>query len=255
MIWAAVSAPPAAGESATVLRRERVSLALSWIIHFSERRLVSLPRAFCVDERPLEFIIGFDASTTGGGAWFSRDGGKHYHGFYYTVWDATDEIATGALKEDPGSQPLWEAYALLLAITTWATFIKDAEGQLGLRGDASGVLQSVVRRKARHPLLNAIVIEAQLELGVGMSDLTAAHYWSEDNGVADDLSRVGEGSAIPQVLQGIVPSRPVRRQPWAFLGGGRPGGLAQGHRRQHGRAGEGEERAVRAAPGAGTRSV
>ena len=217
--------------------------------------MACLPRAFYVDDRPVDFIIGFDASTTGGGAWFSRDGGKHYHGYYYTTWDASDEVATGALKEDPGSQPLWEAYALLLAITTWATFIKDAGGQLGLRGDASGVLQSVVRRKARHPLLNAIVIEAQLELGVGMSDLTAAHYWSEDNGVADDLSRVGEGSAIPQVLQGIVPSRPVRRQPWAFLGGGRPGGLAQGHRRQHGRAGEGEERAVRAAPGAGTRSV
>ena len=67
--------------------------------------------------------------------------------------------------DGPSFQPDWEAYALLLALWIWRQLLGQFRGVLRLRGDALGVLQSVIRRRARNPRLNLIVAEAQLVLG------------------------------------------------------------------------------------------
>ena len=64
-------------------------------------------------------------------------------------------------------------------------------------GDAEGVLRAVLARRAKAPTINKLVMEIQLALGPSMQDLHATHIWSEDNGVADQLTRRAEGADLP----------------------------------------------------------
>ena len=102
-------------------------------------------------------------------------------------------------------------------------------GHTGLRGHdglremlpmqpSTSVLQAVVTRKAKSPHLNLVILEIQLELGATMYDLTAAHFWSEENEIADALSRLPEGVAIPAALAKAERTPSTRRRKWRFLG-------------------------------------
>ena len=117
------------------------------------------------------------------------------------------------------AQPLWEAYALLVAVCTWLPWLGGRCGRLQLRGDAKGVLQAVVRRRAHHAALNRVVAELLLCLGTTMHDIEAAHFWSELNAEADALSRVHEGAEVPPRLARCgIQDAPARRRPWRILG-------------------------------------
>ena len=107
---------------------------------------------------------------------------------------------------------------LLVAVVTWKSILSQAQGPLTIHGDAKGVLQAVVRRRARNAAL--VVAEIQLVLGFIAYDLTAVHFWSEENGTCDALSRLSEGAAFPPDLRGAVPCTAGRRTPWRFLRGG-----------------------------------
>ena len=73
------------------------------------------------------------------------------------------------------------------------------------------------RRRAREPRLNQIVAEIQLYLGEGIHDVSAVHFWSEDNAVCDALSRLGEGAALPQELRNAVHDPPRLPVHWRLL--------------------------------------
>ena len=90
-------------------------------------------------------------------------------------------------------------------------------GTLELRGDAQGVLQAVLARRARCPSVNLIVAEIQLVLGASMFDMFAAQVWSEDNDVADALSRLAEGAVMPLACR-TAQAWPAARNVWRFIG-------------------------------------
>eukprot|EP00973_Karenia_brevis_P001638 222640-Karenia_brevis.AAC.1 len=91
------------------------------------------------------------------------------------------------------------------------------KGKWTIRGDAKGVLQSVIHRRARNPKLNLIVAEIQLVLGPIFLDLVATHFWSEDNSECDMLSRMSEDNAVlPPMLVNVNPSI-AQRKNWTFL--------------------------------------
>jgi len=83
-------------------------------------------------------------------------------------------------------------------------------------GDAKGVMQAVVHRKARHARINLLIAEMCLLLGQGMHDLVASHWWSEKNVMADDLSRITEGIQLPKVFEGLERAMPSRSD-WQLL--------------------------------------
>ena len=103
-----------------------------------------------------------------------------------------------------------------IAMSTWRHVLVRMQGPLQLSGDAQGVLQAVLARRARDPNINSIVAEVQLLLGPSMLDLYAAHVWSEENLIADALSRMCQGASLPDVLVGVKQSRPKRRE-WFFV--------------------------------------
>ena len=123
--------------------------------------------------------------------------------WWMTRWSAADHKRIGAHVKDPAAQALWEAYALLLALRCWEKVLVANAGPLVIRGDAQGVLQAVVARRARQPSLNQIVAEMALSLSASSHDLSASRWWSEDNAVCDKLSRLAPGELPPSELVGI----------------------------------------------------
>ena len=105
---------------------------------------------------------------------------------------------------------------LLVAISTWIDLLKGHTGQFVIVGDAQGVLQSVVAVRAKNPGVNLVVAEAQLRLGRTQFDLTAVHWWSEQNTVSDELSRMGVDLAVPPSLRDTLYVSPVTG-PWVLL--------------------------------------
>ena len=89
-------------------------------------------------------------------------------------------------------------------VYTWQTDLLTAGGPRTIHGDAQGVLQAVVAQRARNPLLNLIVAEIQVVLGPTANSITAVHLWSEENQTCDALSRLHEGSCVPDELRTAV---------------------------------------------------
>ena len=113
-------------------------------------------------------------------------------------WRKSDAKRLTAKIADCASQAVWEAYMALIAIFTWRHLLSRAAGTLELIGDAEGVLKAVLARRAKSPVVNSIIMEIQLMLGNTMHDLFASHVWTDDNGVADLLSRLSEGKPLPE---------------------------------------------------------
>ena len=107
---------------------------------------------------------------------------------------------------------------MLLALRLWIN--SPYRGMIRILGDAEGVLSGIVRLAAKSPQVNLIALEAALILAPTGRQLEALHLWSEDNGVADDLSRVAQGVPIPWFLESIHRARPVWDSPsdWHSLG-------------------------------------
>ena len=112
---------------------------------------------------------------------------------------------------------MWETYALLLAVHSWTSILSRRFGTLELRGDAQGILQAVLKRRARSPIINLLVAEIQLCLAASMFDIFGAHVWSEDNGWADDLSRLEEGATLPIIFENTNRTNIYKKGKWKFL--------------------------------------
>ena len=95
--------------------------------------------------------------------------------------------------------------------------LASCHAALHLIGDAEGVLRAVVKRKAKCPALNLIMAEISLTLSQTPWELEAAHIWSEENAIADALSRICQGAALPEEVA-EAEFDPVRKQPLTFVG-------------------------------------
>ena len=138
---------------------------------------------------------------------------------YFTItWTAEHETLIGAVIGDPGSQGIWEAFSMLIALRLWI----DAPCRRPIRilGDAEGVLAGMDKFTARAPLVNLMALEAALILAPRGRRLDVLHMWSEDHGAADDLSRVAQGVAVPTFLDRVLRLSPVwdSKFDWYILG-------------------------------------
>ena len=79
-------------------------------------------------------------------------------------------------------------------------FSFSSRGTLRLSGDALGVLQGAVLFRAQDAMINAMVTEMALLFAPKGVEFSAMHIWSENNVLADTLSRLAEGAVVPPVL-------------------------------------------------------
>ena len=101
-----------------------------------------------------------------------------------------------------------------MAVCTWEHRIRGSLGRLTLRGDVKGVLQAVACNRARDPKLNFFVAEINLVLGPTMHELSAVHWWSEQNHLCDLLSRChAEPHSLPALRAAarVTPMRAIWR--------------------------------------------
>ena len=86
-------------------------------------------------------------------------------------------------------------------------------------GDALGVLHGLTSFRAADPGVNLIAMELALLFAPTGLDLSATHLWSEQNCLADALSRQHEDQPppMPALLAG-VPASSRRPAPWRILG-------------------------------------
>ena len=197
MLWAAASSRPAAGESEDWVARARIRLPLRWLRAFALDEMASVARLFPVVPSFQTVVLAFDASLSGGATLTTAGGTMSYTA---TQWTEPEHQVLGAAAHDPAFQALWEAYMLLVALYTWRSRLADEFGQLVIHGDAQGVLQAVIAKKARSPVINLVVAEMKLALGRSMHSVAAAHFWREENTVCDALSRLHEGAQVPAEL-------------------------------------------------------
>ena len=81
-------------------------------------------------------------------------------------------------------------------------------------GGAQGVLQDVIKGRAKSAAINLLIAEIQLVLAPMSYDLMAVHWWSEHNSVCDALSRPKE--EVPAELRHTARADCQRRH-WHFL--------------------------------------
>ena len=215
MVWAAALAKPAGKETWDQLYTQRLRLPLLWLKAAAQNQLGSFHRYFPLASPPTRMTITFDASLEGGGATLSLGENDEMKviSFWRTTWTAADNQALEATNCDAKHQAAWEAYALLLALCTWIGHLVQGF-RLTVRGDAQGVLQDVVKGRAKSAAINLLIAEIQLVLAPMAYDLTAIHWWSEHNHVCDALSRPDH--QVPTILRQVARVDGVRRR-WHFL--------------------------------------
>ena len=135
--------------------------------------------------------------------------------FCHTRWERTDCKDLDANNEDAAYQAEWECYMLLIALQTWASELKQP-CKLVLRGDAQGILQSIIKGSAKSPRINLMLAEVQLILAPLCQDVTGLHWWSEHNMLCDALSRFLPGQKVPIGVHGVVKNT-VPKGPCTFL--------------------------------------
>ena len=90
--------------------------------------------------------------------------------------------------------------------------------ELFVLGDALGVLQAVLAKRARCPDINMQIAEMNLILAATPHELTAAHVWSEENALADALSRLQEtGDELPALCRTATEDTP-KEPAYKFVG-------------------------------------
>ena len=195
MLYAALSV------SKGVVYAKQLKHALTWLVALMEgfnHGFRWKVRAHVRHQICLEVLV--DASPWGGGA--VRLQQSHPEECLALTWTRRDESAISAVIGTAASQAQWEAYMALRALWKW--LLPNMEGQVRIRGDAAGVLQSFVKRSSKSQLLSRVVREVTLHLALTHRSLEAIHLWSEDNEWADALSRLKDprkAAVVPPELR------------------------------------------------------
>ena len=108
--------------------------------------------------------------------------------FYWSQkWSKIHEAILGAKIGDPGSQALWEAFAVFLSVRMWV--VEQRPGPVTIVGDAEGVIYDIVQLRGRSPQIDMVAKEVAILLAPQGRDLQGLHIWGERNTFADMLSR------------------------------------------------------------------
>ena len=185
------------GDKVNFVYKRQVWPALSWLRRFHEHQRGELVRhLFLVDQLLDGLVLEVDASTTGGGAacWHGdrrRSQREPPDAFVCTQWTPEDEQLLFAVRGDPAHQATWEAFMALLAIRHFVTL--KSRGKFVLVGDDFGsMVQFGSDEGSKATKINEIAKELALHLAPLGHELVGIHVWSEENVLADALSRIGE---------------------------------------------------------------
>ena len=132
--------------------------------------------------------IEFDASIYGGGA-VLRAPDSVVREYFTVIWLGDEAPHLHIVPKDCKHQTFWEFAVLLLCLLTWGT--KFADFSVALLGDNTGSLQNALALRGRGPLL-ALARELSWRQAKYGWQFTVAHLPSEENTVADSLSRIAD---------------------------------------------------------------
>ena len=211
MLWAAL------GRKAKNIFSKQIAVTLEWFQAFAENRKIGNERIFRLTPPRFTIMVAFDASTTGGGAvmWQVPVERSPQAGNMATIlsmcptqytfwrWELHHQQWAQARCHDSGSQARWEALALVLAVATWKDQLLANRGQWCFLGDPLGVLQGAVNFRSKDAAINRLFMELALMVVESGGELRAEHLWSEHNGIADELRRLHEGAALPEILHQV----------------------------------------------------
>ena len=133
------------------------------------------------------------------------------------AWGREDEAVMESIIGKPDGQARWEAYMFLLAVRQWVR--PGLRGRITMVGDAEGILGSLTAFRSDDHVINDISKEMALVLAPLGFELEAIHIWGEENVMADDLSRICQGHAVPWKLWQVpeVHLAPRARTDWTFF--------------------------------------
>ena len=148
-------------------------------------------------------MVVTDVSPQGcGGVLLVREGAewKIVEAYEYAVDDG-DTLLLGFQLMSHKSQAYLEAFAIFLALKTWATVLAAIPVNLGIRSDSTVALAIVEKASASTPALNSLAGEITLLLeGLKVSE---GHLPGKLNKVADYLSRPQTRGELPKELADI----------------------------------------------------
>ena len=169
-----------------------------------------------------EWVIQFDASTTGGGAVLRNN----YRIIEYMVvkWEAVHGAVLEVVPGESRFQTFWEFLALLLALMLWGNnFVNE---QVAVLGDNIGSLQNALDLKGKG-ILAAVARELAWRKARLGWQFSTGHVPSEKNVVPDALSRQFEPIPAPfpraALAEAQVRSSPDCRRLWRALAFGHEG--------------------------------
>jgi hypothetical protein len=209
----------------------RIAQAIAWILKLL-RGLVKSPKgkAFVVQKwfslahrvAELRYTLRTDASPFGFGAILFF--GSSPVAWCADAWGQSDHAHLLATPGDAAWQAEWELLAILIAFDLWLPLLKDEAACL-MQSDATAALFATRRESGRTPAMNALCAEMALRAECAMVDLRLEHYEGVLNFETDALSRLAQGTDIPERLHGISKSSVVPRSvqffwAWPKSGGG-----------------------------------
>jgi len=225
VMWAALASPG----SPTRVWAKQVASALTWLLAFFQQESGLITRIIRADKPRTTPVVAFDASPFGMGAilWVVPAGTELTirqlevitpFAYMYRTWEASHEHLVQARIGDPAGQARWEALAMLLAFRTWDKVIATSFGQPVAMGDALGMLFGAARFRSKDPTINRVFMEMALLMAPRGSTLDAIHIWSEENYLADLLSRRSSNDEALPLLLAKVPRSPIRDGAFSILG-------------------------------------
>ena len=153
--------------------------------------------------------VEFDASIYGGGA-VLKDGNNIVTHYFYVVWCGDEAPHLEVHPGDPKHQTFWEFATLLLCLLTWSDWF--VHSSVAILGDNIGALNLALSLKGRGHLL-AISREIAWRRARRKWLFEVGHLPSENNTIADALSRVNDPTGVPwpsEALGGADFSKPPR---------------------------------------------
>lgn len=218
MLRATAASAPRGRESWDWVSLRQVRLPLTSVRALANGSFQALRRIFPATRLGDQIGICFDASLMGGGAVLSCDRAAADGPDSYILmrWTRADRVDFGATKGDIVYRPHREAFALLIALSTWQPLLQGNCGGLSSYGNATGVLKFVISQRAGNRSINMIVTKMQLILASTIFNLETMNAWSKRNVLLDELSQVCNCGRALHSLSCCSRTEPVSRA-WQIL--------------------------------------
>ena len=161
-----------------------------------------LVRTFRWDQNPKVVRVETDAPPTGlGGVLFVGEKPTHYIGHVLTEQDCKD-LGGNTRLHDPAYQSEFELLAIFVSVKLFSQLFEEQCIQFYIHSDSTSALHTATTLRGKSPLMSQLAGEIALTLeSFEIDALWGRHLRGVLNVLADPLSRLSEGSTVPESLQ------------------------------------------------------